>query len=78
MRLRFGPYAGSSTEVLLLRAPDYAAWTMSHNPNGRLARAFAALAAAFDARAIRAPCTCGAPAAEARAYRNSTELILLW
>ena len=48
MRLRFGPHAGKSTEVLLLRAPDYADWVLSHRPDGALGRDFSDLIAAFD------------------------------
>lgn len=77
MRLRFGAYAGKTTEVLLLRAPDYAAWAMTRRPESRLARAFGALSAAFDARPITVACRCGATATQARAYRNSTDLILV-
>jgi hypothetical protein len=77
MRLRFGAYAGETTELLLLKAPDYAAWTMTRRPESALARTFDALSAAFDARPITAACRCGAVASRARAYRNSTDLILL-
>lgn len=77
MRLRFGPYAGSTTEVLVLRAPDYVAWTLSRSPNGRLAQALRALSAAFDAKPFVAPCRCGAAAVAARAYKDTTDLILL-
>ena len=56
MRLRFGRYAGLTTEVLLLRVPDYAAYAMARNPDGALGRAFATLSAAFDRRPIRDPC----------------------
>lgn len=77
MRLRFGRYAGLTTEVLLLRVPDYAAYAMARNPDGALGRAFATLSAAFDGRPIRDPCRCGTLATHARAYRSSTDLILL-
>jgi hypothetical protein len=77
MRLRFGAYAGKTTEVLLLRAPDYAAWTMAQRPKSALARTFSVLSTAFDARPITAACRCGELATHARAYRNSTDLILL-
>jgi len=77
MRLRFGRYAGMTTEVLLLRAPDYVAWTLARRPRSALARTFAALADAFDARSIQASCSCGRAARHARAYRASSELILL-
>lgn len=77
MRLRYGPYAGMTTESLLLRAPDYVSWTMVNRPGGSLAQAFASLAKAFDTRPIVEPCTCGAIATHARAYINSTDLILL-
>lgn len=77
MRLRFGPYAGKSTEVLLLRAPDYAEWVLSHRPEGALGRAFTDLIAAFDARPLERACACGAPASQVRAYRNSTELLVM-
>lgn len=77
MRLRYGPYAGMTTEVLLLRAPDYAAWTMAHRADGAVARALASHSAAFDARPLTETCACGAPAANALSYRASTELILV-
>ena len=77
MRLRFGAYAGKTTEVLLLRAPDFAAWAMTQRPGSPLARTFSALSSAFDARPITAACHCGARASQARAYRNSTDLIVL-
>lgn len=77
MRLRFGAYAGKTTELLLLKAPDYAVWTMTRRPETAVARAFEHLSAAFDARPIMAACRCGAAAIQARAYRNSTDLILL-
>lgn len=77
MRLRYGPYAGMTTEVLLLRAPDYAAWAMAHRPQSAVAQAFASLSAAFDARPLTQSCACGALAAHALSYRASTELILV-
>jgi hypothetical protein len=77
MRLRFGPYAGKSTEVLLLRAPDYADWVLNHRPDGPLGREFSELIAAFDARPLEQACACGALARRVRAYRNSTELLVL-
>jgi hypothetical protein len=75
MRLRFGPHAGQSTEVLLIRAPDYAEWVLSHRPEGALGRSFTELITAFDARPLAQDCACGAPAAHVLAYRNSTELL---
>jgi hypothetical protein len=77
MQLRFGPYAGKSTEVLLLRAPDYADWVLSHRPDGALGRDFSHLIAAFDARPLEQACACGAPASRVRAYANSTDLLVL-
>jgi len=77
VRLRYGPYAGRSTELLLLRAPDYAKWVLSHRPDGALGRDFSELMAAFDARPLQHACACGAPANQVRAYPNSTELLIL-
>jgi hypothetical protein len=77
VRLRFGRYAGMTTEVLLLCAPDYADWVLAHRPGSVLANALLPLAAAFDARPYTQPCACGGLAAKALAYRNSAELILL-
>jgi hypothetical protein len=66
-----------TAESLLLRAPDYASWTMANRPDGTLAQAFTSLAEAFDARPIVEACACGAVATHARAYIGSTDLILL-
>jgi hypothetical protein len=77
MRLRYGPYAGMTTEVLLLRAPDYAAWIMAHRPEGAVAQAFSSLSAAFDVRPLMETCACGANATHALSYRASTDLILV-
>lgn len=66
-----------TAESLLLRAPDYASWTMANRPDGSLAQAFASLARAFDTRPIVELCSCGAVATHARAYIDSTDLILL-
>ena len=50
MRLRFGRYAGMTTEALVLRRPDYVVWMLREAPDGAVGRDFAGLIKCFDAR----------------------------
>jgi hypothetical protein len=75
MRLQYGRYQGRTAETLLLRAPDYAAWVLRHQPDGRLAQHFRGLVAAFDARPLVRLCqACGAPAKRATTLPERADL----
>ena len=50
MRLRFGRYAGMTTEALVLRRPDYVVWMLREAPDGVVGREFAHLIERYDAR----------------------------
>jgi hypothetical protein len=49
MRLRFGRYAGMTTEALVLRRPDYVVWMLREAPDGVVGRDFAGLIERFGA-----------------------------
>src|SRR5271168_163720 len=49
MRLRFGRYAGMTTEAVILRRPDYVVWMLREAPDGLVGRDFARLIERFDA-----------------------------
>ncbi len=50
MRLRFGRYAGMTTEALVLRRPDYVVWMLREAPDGMVGREFNGLIQRFDAQ----------------------------
>jgi hypothetical protein len=50
MRLRFGRYAGMTTESLILRRPDYVVWMLREAPDGVVGRDFTSLIQRFDAQ----------------------------
>ena len=50
MRLRFGRYAGMTTEALILRRPDYVVWMLREAPDGVVGCDFTSLIQRFDAR----------------------------
>lgn len=52
MRLRFGRYAGMTTEALILRRPDYVVWMLREAPDGVVGRDFTSLIQRFDARIL--------------------------
>jgi hypothetical protein len=50
MWLRFGRYAGMTTEALVLRRPDYVVWMLREAPDGGVGRDFTGLIERFDAK----------------------------
>ena len=71
MRLRFGRYAGMTTEALVLRRPDYVVWMLREEPDGMVGREFADLIQRFDAQ-IRG----AADGAACLAAPNQTDLVV--
>jgi hypothetical protein len=55
MRLRFGRYAGMTTEALILRRPDYVVWMLREAPDGVVGRDFANLIQRFDTQIRSGP-----------------------
>ena len=55
MRLRFGRYAGMTTEALILRRPDYVVWMLREAPDGVVGRDFTSLIQRFDDQIRGAP-----------------------
>jgi hypothetical protein len=71
MRLRFGRYAGMTTEVLVLRRPDYVVWMPREAPDGMVGREFTDLIQRFDIQ-VRG----GADGAACLAAPNQTDLVV--
>lgn len=71
MRLRFGRYAGMTTEALILRRPDYVVWMLREAPDGVVGRDFTNLIQRFDAQ-IRD----GADSGACLAAPNQTDLVV--
>jgi hypothetical protein len=71
MRLRFGRYAGMTTEALVLRRPDYVVWMLREAPDGVVGRDFTSLIQRFDAQ-VRG----GADSAACLAAPNQTDVVI--
>ena len=71
MRLRFGRYAGMTTEALILRRPDYAVWMLREAPYGVVGGDFTSLIQRFDAQ-VRG----GADGTTCLAAPNQTDLVV--
>jgi hypothetical protein len=70
MRLRFGRYAGMTTEALVLRRPDYVVWMLREAPDGVVGRDLTNLVQRFDAKVV------GGTAAACLAPPNQSDLVL--
>ena len=71
MRLRFGRYAGMTTEAVILRRPDYVVWMLREAPDGVVGRDFTGLIQRFDAQ-IR----CSTDATACLVAPNQTNLVV--
>ncbi len=78
MRLRFGRYAGQTTETLVLRKPDYVVWMLREAPDGVAGRAFTTLIDRFDNAPVVGKCeACGAEAVRAFGLPFQSSLVRL-
>jgi hypothetical protein len=76
MRFQSGKFAGKTTEEVLLKFPDWAAWNVRQYPDSKHSKVFKELWRTFDAKPFTAPCrSCGEKATRASAYRGSPELM---
>ena len=79
MLLKSGKHAGKSTELLLLKWPDWAYWMMEHHPKSIVSKDFFALVYIFDSKPIVKRCArCACRATRASAVYNSSRGLMFW
>lgn len=75
MNLHFGKYVGKTTQLLVLKEPQYVHWLLGENPSGPLLAAKSQIIkhiAAFDGKPLTTNCLgCKSPACLCTVYDNA-------
>ena len=77
MEFKTGKHAGMTTELVLLKKPDFAQWYLSKHPYAKHSKDFARLIKEFDAKPFISKCRCGETAVHATAYEGA-ESVMFW
>jgi hypothetical protein len=79
MLIKSGRHAGTTTEELLLKQPDWAQWMVERYADTPIGRSFRGLARNFDAKQFTEECSgCGEAATRATVCRRTGGSLMFW